>query len=230
MTTGGRAAMEYRTLERAAAHDGTAGLLDYALSVLDDVASGRRPMRGVRHPLGFFCLPALREDGYGVCVHLFEGGEPSPVDAPATSLMHSHSWELTSCVLYGRIGNVRLTVHDQPERPTHRIFEVHSAPSGVDEIRPTPRLVRCAAGPAQVTGRGRVYRLSAGEFHTTVVPDGAAAATLVLGRSVPGLTDLSLGPLGGTGHRIERRTCHATQTARIARAALRRMHEPHDTA
>ncbi len=221
--------MDFRTLERAAEREGTAELLGCARTVLDAVASGQRPMRAVRHPLGFYCLPLLRDNGRGVCVHVFDSGAPSTPGGPTTSLMHSHSWELTSCVLYGQVGNVRLSVRDQPERPTHRIFEVHSLPSGMDEIRPTSRLVRCASGPAQVTGRGRIYRLAAGEFHTTVVPQAAAAATLVLGRSVPGLTDLSLGPLHGSGHRVERRMCHVTQTARIARAALRRMHGPNDT-
>ncbi|MDT3397664.1 hypothetical protein RKE29_13555 [Streptomyces sp. B1866] len=268
---------DYCTLERAAAREGAAGeLLGLAAAMLAAVAAGRSPVRAVRHPLGFFCLPVLRDGhGRGACVHVFG----SRAAAVTTSGLHCHSWELTSCVLYGQVGNVRLEVRDagradpsppdpasadpasadpasadpvsadpvsggqtsagqtsavtSPESgapgaygPTHRVFEVRSRPFGVDEIQPTPRLVRCEAGPVQTSRRGEIYTLPAGEFHFTDVPEGAAAATLVLGRSVPDRTDLSLGPVHGTGHRVVRRQCDSPLTARIAGSALRRVHDP----
>jgi hypothetical protein len=220
--------MSFRTLERAAEKEQTAGLIEFAMSTLDRVMTGRRTMRAVYHPLGFYCLPVLREGKDGVCVHVFDAS--SAPEALTTSPIHSHSWQLTSCVLYGDVGNVRLTVYEELEQPTHRIFEIHSSSSGTDEIRPTPRLVRCVRGPEQITGQGKIYKLPAGEFHATVVPKGVAAATLVLGRSVPGHADLSLGPVGGLGHRVERRMCQVTQTAQIARSVLGRIHGPFDPA
>ena len=59
-----------------------------------------------------------------------------------------------------------------------------------------------------------------------MVPDGRPTATLVLGRTLPGRADLSLGPLRAPGHRVVRKVCDAAQTVRIAQAALRRIHEP----
>ncbi|WP_340375606.1 hypothetical protein U5640_10980 [Streptomyces sp. SS7] len=79
--------------------------------------------------------------------------------------------------------------------------------------------------PARPAPGVETYALPAGEFHTTVVPDGRPTATLVLGRTLPGRADLSLGPLRAPGHRVVRRMCDAAQTARIAQAALRRIHE-----
>jgi hypothetical protein len=220
--------MDYQLLEQTIGRGGPAPeLFNTAASLLEEIASGRRDLRAVQHPLGFRCLPVLRDGDRGICVHVFETGAGDPAADLTTSAMHSHSWELTSSVLYGEVGNLRIRVRDQPDEPTHRVFEVHSGPSGVDEIRPTSRLVRWEAGPEQTSVRGETYTLPAGQFHSTLVRHGSPAATLVLGRSLPGHTDLTLGPVRGTGHRVVRQTCDAAQTARTARTALRRIHGPH---
>ncbi|WP_330337538.1 hypothetical protein [Streptomyces sp. NBC_00557] len=216
--------MDYPALERAARRHATAELIRHAVAELDRIVSGRRTLHAVRHPLGFVCLPVLRDGPDGVCVHVFGTPESEP-DASAPQV-HCHSWDLTSTVLYGRLDNRRVHVDDHAADPTHRVFEVLSDPTGVDELRPTGRLVRCQPGVRETSMRGQSYALPAGEFHTSVVPDGRPAATLVLGRTLPGRVDLSLGPPSAPGHRMVRRTCDATQTARIARAALRRIHEP----
>lgn len=215
--------MDYPALLLAARREAAAELLGHAAAELRDITSGRRSLRAVRHPLGFICFPVLREGSRGVCVHVFDG-TAKPVEL-TSSQIHSHSWELNSTVLYGQVGNRCVRVDDEPVRPTHRVFEVHSDPSGVDEMRPTARLVRCLPGAVQTRVRGETYALDAGEFHTTVVPPGRPAATLVLGRTLPDRRDLSLGPVHGARHRVVRDTCDATQTARIARAAARRIHD-----
>ncbi len=177
-------------------------------------------------------------------MHSFDDAARHTAAGLTTSPVHAHSWDLTSCVLYGEIGNRRVRVHEDPERPTHRLYEVRSGapPLGpdpaeggpargdapvVDEIRPTPRLVSCAPGPEETSVAGGVYTLPAGEFHTTVVPPGTHAATLLLGRTVPGSADLTLGPLHGTVHRVVRQTCDAAETARTARTVLRRINGDH---
>ncbi|EST33744.1 hypothetical protein [Streptomyces roseochromogenus] len=216
--------MDYPALERAARRHAAAELIRHAVSELDRIVSGRRALHAVRHPLGFVCLPVLRDGDDGVCVHVF--GIPEAEPDGSVPQVHCHSWDLTSTVLYGRLDNRRMDVDDDTGEPTHRVFEVLSDPSGVDELRPTERLVRLRPGVEQASARGQSYTLPAGEFHTSVVPDDRPTATLVLGRTLPGRMDLSLGPPSAPGHRMVRRTCDATQTARIARAALRRIHEP----
>ncbi|BAJ26003.1 MULTISPECIES: hypothetical protein [Kitasatospora] len=214
----------YTALERATGHTAaTPGLAGLVGGLLTEVATGARPLRAVAHPLGFYCLPVLRDGAHGVCVHVFD---PGP--ARADREIHCHSWELKSSVLYGRIGNLRVRVHDEPARPTHRAYEVHSA-DGIDEIRPGPRLVRWEPLAEQTSSRGETYTLGAGEFHATLLPDAAPAATVVLGRTVPGPLDVVLGPVDGTARRVVRRLCDAARTARIADEAARRISGRHGT-
>ncbi|GAB2792870.1 hypothetical protein [Streptomyces daliensis] len=228
----GRGTMDYDKLEHALRHDpegaAPAELRASVVGALEDIASGARPLRAVRHPLGFLCLPLLRDGARGICLHLFESGgaggaDGAPVE-PLAAPMHAHSWELLSHVLYGRVANLPVRVTEDAARPTHRIYEVRSEPGGVDELLPTQRLVRGEPGPEHTSSGGETYAMAAGEFHATVVAKGSPAATLVLGRSLPGRSDLSLGPLHGDRHRMVRRLCGAGHTERTVRTALRRIH------
>jgi len=184
----------------------------WALELLRGIAAGRVELAAVRHPLGFLCLPAQRRGEHGVCVHLWT---PEFQPTLTTSGVHSHSWDLTSYVLYGTLHNQRVHVAEAPGAATHRIFEVRSR-GGVDELHATGRLVSCEPEPAHEHGAGSVYLLPAGEFHSTVVPGSQEVATVVLGRSRPGAADLSVGPLHTRSHVITRSRCSARETARAA--------------
>jgi hypothetical protein len=192
---------------------------------MTEVAAGRREMTAIRHPLGFVCLPVQRQGAYGICVHLWTAQRPQP--QLTTSPVHSHSWDLLSYVLYGAVRNQLVQVTDAPTAPTHRVFEVLSR-GDTDEIRPTGRLVRWAPGAVESTGAGGTYLLAAGEFHMTVVPGGAEAATVVLGRTRSDTADLSLGALGTPAHRIPRQRCAAHETARAAMLVARRLAAPEE--
>ncbi|MGH3909848.1 MAG: hypothetical protein ACRDRM_03360 [Pseudonocardiaceae bacterium] len=197
------------------------------IAAMTEVAAGRRRMTAVRHPLGFVCLPVQRRGVYGICVHLWT--EERPELEVTTSPMHSHSWDLLSYVLYGEVRNQLVHVTDapgtgtdEPSVPTHRLFEVLSD-GDTDEICPTARLVRCEPGPMQSTRTGGTYRLAAGEFHMTVVPGEAEAATVVLGHARTDAVDLSLGPLTTRRHRVSRRPCTVPETAQAAGLVARRL-------
>ncbi|RLU79710.1 hypothetical protein CTZ27_36370 [Streptomyces griseocarneus] len=219
--------MDHRPFEQAVDDRcGTAPLVRAACAALEDIATGRREVCAVRHPLGFLCFPVERDGDCGVCVHVFRDGAREAAAALTTSPVHAHSWDLTSCVLYGQVVNVRVKVMEDQERPTHRVFEIVSDPAGVDELRPTPRLVGYETGSPQASAAGEIYTLPAGEFHTTML-SGGSAATILLGCSRPGGRDLSLGPLDGAGHRVVRQQCDAEQSARTAGSVLRRIHAPH---
>jgi hypothetical protein len=212
--------LDYDELAAALKAKRIALLRGRARAALAQIASGERELPAVRHPLGFLCLPLLRDGDRGICVHLFETGlDPEPDAAP----MHAHSWDLSSHVLYGQVANLLVRTTDGGAHPTHRVFEVRSDPDGIDEIRPTSLLVRSRPGPRRISSGGESYTLPAGEFHATLVTPDHPAATLVLGLAKPGGIDLSLGPLDGRAGRTVRRLCDQGQTAKTVRTALGRM-------
>lgn len=196
------------------------GARDWALDALDEIAGDRASVTAVRHPLGFLCLPLERSGEYGICVHIWTAaGEPART---TTSQVHCHSWDLISHVLYGQVRNVHAMVTDTVADPTHQVFEVLSGPHG-DRIEPTGRTVRYAVGHTEVFGAGDAYTLAAGQFHSSVIPEGGEAATIALGRGRPGRGDLSLGPLTTRLHHVRRERCDAEETARAAELARRRI-------
>jgi hypothetical protein len=196
----------------------------WAAAALAEIAAGRSDILAVSHPLGFICLPIVRQGDDGVCVHLWPLGPvgPPPV-GPTTSPMHSHSWDLLSYVLFGEIHNETLQV--DPGDATHRVFEVRSR-GDVDEIHATTRLVRPSTIEHDVHPPGAAYTLRAGDFHVTDVPAGRAAATVALGKTRPGAHDLSLGPLDGQTHFVRRLRCDQATTARAARTVADRLSVP----
>lgn len=194
----------------------------WAGGVLDDVAAGRSPVPAMRHPLGFVCLPVERSGELGVCLHIWT---PEVHPAPSTtSAVHCHSWELVSFVLYGTVRNVRMDVEENPGHagePVGQVFEVFSQ-GEVDELRATGRAVRYSPGPSSTHRTGDSYTLPAGVFHTTLIEDGADAATVALGRRTPGGGDLSLGPLDTPTHHVRRsRSDHADMVAALRRSVRR---------
>ncbi|SDG03845.1 hypothetical protein SAMN05421505_101182 [Sinosporangium album] len=192
------------------------GAEPFALAVLDSLVFGLSPLVAVRHPLGFLCLPVVRDGEYGVCLHIWSAA--FPMAEPTTSRIHCHSWDLTSHVLYGHVGNELAEVRDADLDPTHRVLEVVSGADG-DRIRPTARTVRLRRGASELWGPGDTYALPAGVFHSSVIPEGGEAATVALGRTIPGSGDLSLGPLDAAPHHVRRTLCDAAETARAAHLA-----------
>ncbi|MEU4773629.1 hypothetical protein [Micromonospora sp. NPDC023644] len=211
--------MSYADLEREIDRGTRPELLrDWMLGVLDDVAEGQRPLLAVRHPLGFTCLPVSRTGADGICVHAWPA-EP-PIVQPTTSPVHSHSWDLLSHVLHGRVRNELIEVTEASADPAWRVYEVHSR-GDVDEIAATDRLVTAATVTVETYCAGSSYALPAGGFHTSEVDPGQPAVTVVLGRAAPGFCDLSLGAVGGHRHRIRRDRCDVAETARMARQIAR---------
>jgi hypothetical protein len=212
--------MSYVQIE-AAIRRGTAAdwVPRWALGLLRDIAAGRRDLAAVRHPLGFLCIPVQRTCGHGICIHVWT---PALLPALTTSQVHSHSWDLTSYVLYGTLRNQRIRVAETGAMATHRIFEVRSH-GDTDELQATTRLVSCTPETARNYGAGCVYFLPAGEFHTTVVPGTQEVATVALGRSRPHAGDLSVGPLDGRSHATTRFRCGAPETVRTALQVAQRL-------
>lgn len=213
------AVTKYDSFHRAML-SGTAGraVPQLASGLLDEIAQNRTSVAGVRHPLGFMCLPVERTGEVGICVHVWSDSLPRA--SPTTSTMHAHSWDLVSYVLYGNVRNEVIDVIDAPEDAAYRVFEVRSS-AEADEVRETPRLVRCGIRTVELNRPGDIYSLSAGAFHTTVVQ--GEAATVALGNSRPGKVDLSLGGIHRKTHRVRRQYCDHHETARTVRVVTERL-------
>jgi len=191
---------------------------DFVLTALSEITHGQRRLCAIQHPLGFVCLPVIRDDGDGVCVHAWAAGRP--IRSPTTSGMHSHSWDLLSHVLHGRVHNHIIEVTDAVTDSAYRVYEVHSH-GDIDEIRATPRLVGAHSRLMQTRGIGESYRLGAGRFHCTEVDHAHSTVTVALGHTIPGATDLSLGAVNGQSHRMRRRRCSPAETVALARWIVR---------
>ncbi|WP_035304793.1 hypothetical protein [Actinokineospora inagensis] len=206
-------------IERGAAER----VVGWACAALDGVVAGDLPVSAVRHPLGFVCLPVVRDGAEGVCVHLWQPARG--LAPPTTSPTHCHSWELLSWVLVGWLRNQTLAVDDGP-RPTHRVFRVNSDAEG-DTIEATDRLVRTRAVATTTHRAGDRYALPAGVFHETIVPDTEdMVATVALGVMVPDATDLSLGGLHTKSHRVRRQVCARDETVKAAKTVLTALTHP----
>jgi hypothetical protein len=213
----------YENLERRGVGDCVPRL---TRQLLWEVAGGKLPITAIRHPLGFTCLPVLRHGKRGICVHFW-----SPRLAQActtTSVVHAHSWDLVSYVLFGQIRNevMRVSASESPQMGagdvTYRVFEVYSQ-GDLDEIRATSRLVRCHEEPPEISSAGETYTVPAGTFHATDIPPGIETATVALGTSRAGFTDLSLGPIATPAHRVWRQQCDSEETSRVARMIAGRL-------
>jgi hypothetical protein len=208
--------MLYARLENAVQNMGPDQVWDAAGAILDDLAEGRTSIDAVRHPLGFICLPIVRDDSpEGVCLHYWPGR--TETGDLVTSRYHCHSWSLLSHVLVGAVGNLRLDLVPGDE---FQLFEAVS--SGlVDRLVPTGRLtgVRCAE--PEIHRAGETYGLAAGAFHASVATYADVSVTLVLGRMVPGAADITLGAADMAERRVVRRTIGTAEARRVAREILR---------
>lgn len=191
----------------------------WSADVLRSLTDGRRALRASIHPLGFTCLPVVREDRYGVCVHAWLPGQQAA--RPTTSAVHAHSWDLVSYVLTGRLRNeLPLVTGAQPGAVgVRQVFEVHSR-GDIDEVVPTRRLVHCQEGESALHVRDDVYKVPAGTFHSSIADSAEPTVTIVLGSAVNGGADLTLGSPGTGAHRVHRSRRAQAETAALARTIV----------
>ena len=179
--------------------------------LLADIVDGRSALRAVRHPLGFACLPVLRDGDEGICVHVWESGR-GPASL-TTEPYHCHSWDLLSHILYGTVGNQPVEVTDGT---TYVAFEARSTAQG-DRLVDTGRLVDARELPCEWWAEGETYALAAGHFHQSVIGDGSAAASVVLGKHLADGVNITLGHPGQeTREDTKRVRCSIEETRRLA--------------
>jgi hypothetical protein len=184
--------------------DGYEDLSGWASTVLTEIRGGSRSPPAIKHPLGFICIQLFRSAGWGLCIHVWES--PAVPVTLTTSPIHSHSWDLFSQVLCGRLENIEVCVANAFPYPTHRILEVTSV-HGTDQIRPTQRLVCWKRTDSVHIGAGENYSLPAGTFHVSRPSEVGLTATVLLGEDRYASPELALGRLDSCDHVITRQAC-----------------------
>jgi hypothetical protein len=215
--------MEYEHLSVAIANGCAATVVPrWCAEILGNVADGRHRLRAVVHPLGFTCLPVVREGGDGVCVHVWESAR-SP-GRLTTSPVHAHSWDLVSYVLAGQLRNELFAVSDAPatDPAARRVLEVRSR-GDTDDIIATSRLVTSARHDSELAARGDIYTVPAGTFHSSAATGAEVTVTVALGRAVSGALDLSLGDPDTRTHRVRRIRLGEEDTRALARVVIERL-------
>jgi hypothetical protein len=217
--------MDYLYLSRAITEGrGPETIPLWSTEVLRMIAEGRRELRAAVHPLGFTCLPVIREGRYGVCVHAWLAGQE--MARPTTSPVHAHSWDLASYVLFGQLRNdLPHVLAAQSGADVWRVLEIRSR-GDADDIIPTQRLVRCEPGESSMNVRDDVYTVPAGTFHSSAADPTVPTVTVVLANAVAGGVDLSLGSPGIPAHRVRRKRSGQAETAVLARAIVDRYQMP----
>ncbi|MFD0784031.1 hypothetical protein ACFQZ8_08900 [Micromonospora azadirachtae] len=185
-------------------------------SFVDGVATGRLGCPSVDHPLGFRCFPVLRDGLDGLCVHAWLP-HAAPSITPANAV-HAHSWDLTSFVAVGTLGNQLHTAREHADG-RHELYEVRST-ARHDEIRATGRRVDVTAEEMRPVREGTVYRLPAGAFHLSDDQVATPIVTLVLGTGRPDMANLIVDRPGQVPRRT-RRTRHTPDVTRDLARSVR---------
>lgn len=205
----------YRLLARP---DHEVALRKEAMSVLREIARGRS-CDAFAHPLGFIYLPLLRMPDATLRLHIWPNGRRVvPTGAGEVSPMHDHTWDMISHVIWGELRNVIVSVVEDADAPTHRVFEIHGD-GAVDDIRPTDTVVRIVGEGEDKVSVGQTYRMGSDLIHRTE-PGPGVVATLVAARRTSKRVERALGPLELHGYRSERQICPPRRVVAAAEAVL----------
>jgi hypothetical protein len=190
------------------------------VDVLRHLADGRPPpCDAFAHPLGFLYLPLLRMSDATLRLHIWtDDQEHRPLGENHISPMHDHTWDMTSYIICGELRNVIVSVVDDADAPTHRVFEIHGD-GAVDDIRATGTVVRVVGESEDKVSVGQTYRMGSDLIHRTE-PGPGVVATLVAARRTSKRVERALGPLGLHGYRSERQVCPPRRVAAAAGAVL----------
>jgi hypothetical protein len=172
-----------------------------------------------QHPLGFLIseLP-VPPDGTRRRVHVWPSDYLARSDQHGS--IHTHTWELTSAVVAGRVKNLQFGVQEGGD---YDVAKVEYMSTDKTELRPVSRCVSPILFRETETGPGFAYTERAGDYHSTELVQ-APAVTAVL--SVPILEEAYVLVPKGTQWRpnpLTRATVPATEALELLHAAAEQL-------
>jgi hypothetical protein len=151
-------------------------------------------------------------------VHIWDVSRMSWAAGP----IHSHSWDLSSQVVCGRLENIEVGVSDGCPLPTHRILEITSA-DRMDLVHATQRLVTRTECESVQIGAGENYQLPADTFHVSRPRGTGLTATVLLAEYRRRTPELVLGRLDSGDYVVTRQACQAADVKLMAEVMLREL-------
>jgi hypothetical protein len=194
---------------------GSGELSAWTRSLLAAIREGLCFPPAIRHPLGFTCIQLYRNTTWGLCMHVWDGARRSQAAGP----IHSHSWELSSQVVCGRLENIKVGVSDGCPFPTHRVLEITST-HRTDLVHATRRLVTRTESESVHIRAGENYQLPADTFHVSRPTGVGLTATVLLAKYRRGNPELALGRLDSEDQIVTRQACRAADVKLLAEVML----------
>ncbi|MEK8142649.1 hypothetical protein NKH18_11300 [Streptomyces sp. M10(2022)] len=215
--------MDYDELELALSESGaeadSAGLRGPAVIALTEIATGARALRAVRHPLGFLCLPMLRQ-GLAASASISSTRDTASSTAVNPGTPTAGSCAATSCTEASR--TCRCASAGPPRNPPTGSSRCTAAPAEWTRSSPPTHWSAANRAASASTVRGDLHPLRRAvprHFGRESRPGRHARAGPLHTRQVGSVT----GPARRAARTMTRGLCGETQTARIVRTALRRI-------
>jgi hypothetical protein len=150
---------------------------------------------GTIHPLGFLVIrlqPTL--DANLIRIHIWPEGERT--SRQPCWMVHDHAWDFKSHILCGSVSNDSYSVTTDAESPSGRLYGVrYDADSST--LHRTERQVSYQLDRTDLYQRGEYYEVRMGQYHSTRVPEGTLACTVVLTTNPSQATAKVVGSLDG---------------------------------
>lgn len=147
-----------------------------------------------KHVLGFIHCKLAEFNGQTLRLHVWPAGERS-YGIPAWPV-HTHHWTISSAVIAGYVVNETFSVRTD-DHGHKQLYEVHYVGNGLSERRRIDERVSVDVNRSEFWHAGERYSIPLGTYHSTTVPEGTFAATVILTGIRTDVAPLVLGQVSG---------------------------------
>jgi hypothetical protein len=166
---------------------------DHALHLKEEIVARLGECEFRRHPLGFIHAALIDRDDIAIRFHMWKPGMRA-VQEPAW-LIHTHTFELNSIVLFGELENSIYKWEPNTSSPDTRLY-VATYQNGLSQIIATDQVGVPQLEFSSEIAKGSGYRVTYGDFHQTNVASDQLTATIAVATKFHG-SPLIVGSLEG---------------------------------
>jgi hypothetical protein len=164
------------------------------LPLIGMLASQPERFPATKHVLGFLHCKLGELDGRTLRLHIWPDTERLYGDPQWP--VHTHHWTISSAVVAGHVVNETFAVWPDIQGQS-QLYEVHYAGNGLSERRRTDERVVVVKNDSETWRAGDRYDIPLGTYHSTTVPEGTFAATIIVTGTRTDALPLVLGQASG---------------------------------